>query len=953
MAVKKETALLPSKPRSSQHSLVRYKAYLHSYYENDPIARDDKLGIAPSSAFINLALIRHGGSTYRHGANFSGSMSKESLGLDSIVAPDSRFVLVEGDAGMGKSTLCWELCRKWDDLKSLQNYKIVVLQKLREMRLQKATTLNEIFHHDNPALSKGVVDDMYRCEGEGVLLILDGFDEMPDKLIRDKESLIMRVISGACLPKATRLVTSRPSAKYREHGFAQEYRHIKTRGFTDESIERFAEKAFARNSEVLEHFKKFILSNPIIKSMMYIPVNCAILAQVYKDIMKSSELMPKTMTQLYTTLVLVLIRRHMIERGEWDKGKRVPVNLNGLPGEVAAALKRISELAYRGLFKEEYQLVFSDDEVGEGFKHLGLLSEAKEMYVSEGARSTYSFSHKSIQEFLAACCVAHYSDMIGEPAAHEKLLTYSHHKTFTLFLCGMVGCNAELSGSSWKERRGDRGAYICRCLYEAQDHDNALFLSDKCEIVCSLNTPLDAYTLGYCLTHLHLQFQMGYIHTLEPLLSCLRNHIGTLSGSIKHLPINDSLHSIAEFKSLIDIFNSKGRPISGIRFEITANDDLEWLSELIPTLHLVTDLSLFFNIDGDPLKCWTKRCAQNLCNVISSVNLKEVTLKSLVVIGLSKQVLCDSFSVIEQFASIVEAVMSSPTINKLTTDFAFQVFKNRNIKDIVFDVTYDWSDTAAACSNALSIRRIMMSLRYCIEKVNESDFILPPKSVTLRIYGVVGRSTVMKHVRYQYPMYNFLAVVNKYLLQCCECNHTQLIVEDISCYEFSFHDLYCTLNGLGRALRREPYLSTCALKKTQSLDDLRTVPSLFEVKTMSGNNSQSCPDLLELEALTNLHPKLRKIAAILEPSQLNLEEETHHRHHRHHSRFGCTPLFNIPPPPPPPHFFACEAGPPFNFAHGVPGSRKCIIYVTLASMGVSIETPPFLLFQSAHGQVAA
>ena len=880
----------PSKPPSLP--LIQYKTYLQSYYKKDPIARDDKLCIAPSSEFINLALVGHDGSTYRHGASFSGStegVSEESLGLDSIVTPDSRFVLVEGDAGMGKSTLCWELCRKWDELKSLQHFKIVVLQKLREMRLQKATTLHEIFHHDNPALSKGVVDEMYRCEGEEVLLILDGFDEMPAKLIRDKESLIMRVISGACLPKATRLVTSRPSAiQCNEHVFPQEYRHIKTRGFTDESIEQFAEKAFAKNSEVLEHFNKFILSNPIVKSMMYIPVNCAILAQVYKDIMKSSKLMPKTMTQLYTTLVLVLIRRRMIERGEWDKDQRVPDDLNGLPGEVTAPLKRISELAYRGLFGEvvqvgvinefipnvyKDQLVFSDDEVGEDFEHLGLLSEAKEMYVSKGARSTYSFSHKSIQEFLAACCVAHHSDMIGEPAAHEKARW--GHETFHLFLFGMVGCNGRL----WKLYGG---AYICRCLYEAQDHDNSLFLSDKCEIVCSLTTPLDAYTLGYCLTRLHLQFKVGSIVTsLEPLLSSLRSHTGTLSGSIKHLPIHGSLQSIAvreQFKSLIEIFNSKGRPISGIRIVITANYDLEWISELIPTLHLITHLSLSFHLEEklDLLKCCTKRCAQNMCNVISSVNLKEVTLKShafVPIVNMNKQVLSDSFSVMEPFVSIVEAAMSSPTINKLTTNFAFQVLKNRNIQDIVFDVEYICHDTAAACSSALSIRRILMSLWYCIEKVRESGFILPPKSVTFRIRGMIVQ------YRLQYPMYNLLAIVNKYLLQCSKCNHTQLIVEDISCFEIHGYPLCCTLNGLGRALRREPYLSSCALKKTQSLGDLRTVPSLFEFKPMSGNNSQSCPDLLELEALTDLHPKLRQFAGILEPSQLNLDEETHDRHH--------------------------------------------------------------------------
>ena len=116
--------------------------------------------------------------------------------------------------------------------------------------------------------------------------------------------------------------------------------------------------------------------------------------------------------------------------------------------------------------------------------------------------------------------------------------------------------------------------------------------------------------------------------------------------------------------------------------------------------------------------------------------------------------------------------------------------------------------------------------------------------------------------------------MNKYLLQCCKCNHTQLIVEDISCYEDTsliYYPLCCTLNGLGRALRREPYLSSCALKKTLSLGDQSSEPSLVEFKPMSGNNSQSCPDLLELEALTN---QLQKFTGKLEPSQLNLDEET-------------------------------------------------------------------------------
>ncbi len=98
--------------------------------------------------------------------------------------------------------------------------------------------------------------------------------------------------------------------------------------------------------------------------------------------------MPKTMTQLYTTLVLVLIRRHMIGKGQWGEDSRIPSHLKDLPKEVLATLRRVSELAHRGLFEKDVQLVFTDEDVGDGFQYLGLLSEAKEMYVSEGAKSS-------------------------------------------------------------------------------------------------------------------------------------------------------------------------------------------------------------------------------------------------------------------------------------------------------------------------------------------------------------------------------------------------------------------------------------------------------------------------------------------------------------------------------------------------------------------------------------
>ena len=222
---------------------------------------------------------------------------------------------------------------------------------------------------------------MFECEGEGVLLIFDGFDELPVSVAKDRSCLLMELISGTCLPNATRLVTSRPNMAFRFNAyFIKEHPCVEILGFTDERKFQFAEEAFKSDLEVVDYFKKFVISNPVINSLMYIPINCAIIAQIFKDIRRRSKMVPKTMTQLYSLLVLVLIRRHMIERGEWDEHLGLPGRLEDLPENVASQLMQVGKLAYSGLLKDDVQLVFSDSDIKKDFQHLGLLTETKEMY---------------------------------------------------------------------------------------------------------------------------------------------------------------------------------------------------------------------------------------------------------------------------------------------------------------------------------------------------------------------------------------------------------------------------------------------------------------------------------------------------------------------------------------------------------------------------------------------
>ena len=307
---------------------------------------------------------------------------------------------------------------------------------------------------------------------------------------------------------------------------------------------------------------------------------------------------------------------------------------------------------------------------------------------------------------------------------------------------------------------------------------------------------------------------------------------------------------VQEIKDLLEVMINHGKPITAVDIHATRPH----ISELIPALLPVINLSLSFaymhleddqmlhklNLEKFSLQ-WegcTKRGTQELHDFIASRrNLKEVTLTySYRARGM------DPFAPY----SVLEAALSSPTVKKLVTNIAFQVFKNRNIKDITFTMlNYD---------SAFANRRILMNLWYLFESAQRSKLFLPPKTITLVI-------------RVHLTVPDFLAILNKFLFQCDHFStHTQLIVKCYDIHEAKFglmqyeHFTYTYPGHTGRMrckdLRREPYLSSSTLKKAQSLCDLRKDSSRLSFKGGKPTSWQSCSDLLELEALDKLHPQM-------------------------------------------------------------------------------------------------
>ncbi len=821
-------------PNRSSNTMSHFGDYLEGVYDRYKVKADDNLNISPSSEFIDLAVVHK---------DISNQNDKKShININGIVVPEEKFVLVEGLPGVGKSTLCWELCRKWKTFKSLQKYEIVLLLKLRERRVQNSTSLEDIFYHEDKKLCKKVVAEVRKREGEGILLVMDGFDEMPPEVVSDQNRFIMKLIDGTCLPRATRLVSSRPSSLHNKKSFPQQYRHIKILGFTDESKVKFAESAFQSEPDVLDHFKKFFFSNPVINSLMYLPVNCAIIAQVYKDIRSmGQDVMPKTMTQLYTTLIRVLIRRHLIKYERWDENSRFPRDLKHLPKDIYADLQRLSELARKGLFKN--QLVFTDDDdvIAESFHHLGLMNEVKEMYVCEGARTSYFFLHLSIQEFLAAWHVSIHPELSHMVRSsifyYECAGYYKIHPLFLMFvrfLFGIIGPNTSKINILLNVRMAILSDV--HCLYEAQNPEIISTFIPPASYLYRVNDPLDLYAFGYILVHSPISWEVDIATSLDMLVSSLKDHASSdheILGSISKLALYSEFREHSELNNLPSCVTEH---MTTIYVSAILNSSIPVFSEWILTLSDLNDIVLMYKEPCEEdyllyqsLQSFTKLTILNIscfgCSSRGAQELSKVIVNSSTLEKVSLSYTKPHLSSVFSMDSVVEAVLLSSNVRALMTNFPFQISSRTKVHKI-----HSTSITIKMqCTHSLEMQRWCACLRFLAYLSTR----VTPLEFGVRYSTLLQLSTLS----------DFITILNNSL-------HSTTRIIKSSFGSVLRYSSSCR-SSFSRALKRDVSVPLSSLRRSQSLDDLSTSPHSCEYY-------QSCPDLLEMQSLHNMHPQLHE-----------------------------------------------------------------------------------------------
>ena len=555
---------LPTTSIAERGLLTKYKEYLQSCYKARVLAPADKYFPTQEAPYINLAMIKRG-QPYNpeqrdeftrqtlHGGVDQILQNKTPLNIEDLFTPkDSgrpvRFVLVEGPPGIGKSTFAWEVCRRWDEIESLRDYHTVVLLKLWEKWVLNATNPSDIFRFPpKPELSMDIADKQNESHGHNLLLVLDGFDEVSHSF--NDNSVIKSILCRQLLPECTIILTTRPSAKDTLESICHPRidKHVEIIGFTEEERVRFITEVFSKEPELQMNFLKHMFLVPHIKSMMYIPLNCAIIAQVYYESQSSHHLaIPRTRTQLYKALTHSLLVGHMkMKDSNYECTSMLPEGLNKDDMKKFKALAKFAFDSYhKGRSENEAKKVtFFKEDIPEVLVHFGFMNESTEMYVGKGVERTFSFLHLSLQEYLAAWHLASsystdfqvaYHRLAVEPSnmdicisgiykgddKEEEALLSSLNESLgepAIFLAGITGwrCQSEDYSNHWEmyfshdtaEVYDDR-MMLLHSLYEAQNPNmvSQYFTAGKRKMFFVSSSgfrksPYDCYAISYCLSH--------------------------------------------------------------------------------------------------------------------------------------------------------------------------------------------------------------------------------------------------------------------------------------------------------------------------------------------------------------------------------------------------------------------------------------------------------------------
>jgi len=345
-------------------------------------------------------------------------------------------VFVAGQAGIGKSTFSKLLAKEIVDPDiRLFSAEYVFFLRFRDVDyddrtdlLLFLTTSASFVANMKKEERKNILKKLQECDS--VYIIMDGLDEAIIDLQSNKpncnafsittaEIFIKNLLSGTLLPRAKKLVTSRPRQLSRLPAEGNKSNFVvNILGLDDKGQKQICSDLCKNDTERRDKILEYIHSRPDLKSYCYVPINCILIMMSFNE-MNASEW--DSVDSLSAVLITAL--------EEWF--------LKKLKGEFQT--KRISSLAYEGFLEDRFY--FRENHlkiVGINFENTTtFLTNNIRFKLLKGKKISY-FCHLIWQEFFVAVELRLFTDKQGFKKFISKLDS-DKYEVVTKFLFGL--CN--------------------------------------------------------------------------------------------------------------------------------------------------------------------------------------------------------------------------------------------------------------------------------------------------------------------------------------------------------------------------------------------------------------------------------------------------------------------------------------------------------------------------------
>ena len=416
--------------------------------------------------------------------------SKVTKEVAEILAPletnvDPQFILIEGAPGIGKSLLLKHIAYRWSIQEILQKFKLVLLLCLRDPAVQQMSLIDDLLQsfckRDRRATDTASACSDYLSEnnGEDLALLLDGYDEYPERLRKD--SLIADILEREVLPRCGLIVSSRPhaSVSLRQHATVK----VDILGFTKAEREHYIKESMKGQPQKIDELTQYLQTHSTISSLCFVPFNLVVLAYLYKQ----GNPLPENSAELYNYFICLTVCRHLAKHGHHLQGNIT--KLTDLPEPYNKIIQQLSKLSLEAL--NDDKLIFTLEEIKAACPNItatpgaisgfGLL-QAVEHFDLTGTTTTINFLHFSIQEYLAAHHIANlpadeelkiieekfWSDIHFNMFSIYVTLTKGQRPSFKHFLCGG---NKAITISDKFLNNPLQCLRLYRCFHEAGDVD--------------------------------------------------------------------------------------------------------------------------------------------------------------------------------------------------------------------------------------------------------------------------------------------------------------------------------------------------------------------------------------------------------------------------------------------------------------------------------------------------